>query len=41
MNSRVSSITTNPADLVYVGGLVGLMALWAAYNFYIVGETCT
>jgi len=40
LNSRVSSITANPADLVYVGGLVGFMALWAAYNFYIVGETC-
>ena len=40
LNSRVSAISSSPSDLIYVAGLVFIMAMWAAYNFYIVGETC-
>ena len=40
LNYRVSAISSTPRDLVYVAGLVIIMAMWAAYNFFIIGETC-
>ena len=40
LNYRVSAISSTPRDLVYVAGLVFIMAMWAAYNFFIIGETC-
>lgn len=39
IHSRVATATGN-LPLPYVGALVYLMASWATYNFYIIGETC-
>lgn len=40
LNSRVSAITVDPSHFKFVVMLIFGMALWAVYNFYIVGETC-
>lgn len=39
IHSRVAT-ATGTLPLPYVGALVYLMASWATYNFYIIGETC-
>ena len=41
LNSRVTSISPNPSILLPASGLILLMATWATYNFYMIGETCT
>eukprot|EP00596_Hydrurales_sp_CCMP1899_P006457 CAMPEP_0119039014 /NCGR_PEP_ID=MMETSP1177-20130426/8267_1 /TAXON_ID=2985 /ORGANISM="Ochromonas sp, Strain CCMP1899" /LENGTH=70 /DNA_ID=CAMNT_0007002337 /DNA_START=340 /DNA_END=549 /DNA_ORIENTATION=- len=40
LNSKVSSISTNPLTIIPAAALVFLMATWATYNFYSIGETC-
>jgi len=39
IHSRIAT-ATGTLPLPYVGALVYLMASWATYNFYIIGETC-
>jgi len=41
LNSRVTSISHRPDILIPASGLILLMAMWATYNFYMIGETCT
>jgi hypothetical protein len=41
LNSRVTSISPKPEILLPAAGLILLMAMWATYNFYMIGETCT
>ena len=41
LHSRVTSISPNPGILLPASGLILLMAMWATYNFYMIGETCT
>ena len=40
LNSRVMSISTNPMAIIPAATLIFTMAMWATYNFYMVGETC-
>jgi hypothetical protein len=40
LNSRVSAISTDPITLVPASIVTASMAAWAAYNFYMVGESC-
>jgi Transmembrane amino acid transporter protein len=40
LNSRILSVSTNPMTIVPASFLVVAMALWASYNFFMVGETC-
>ena len=40
VSARVASISTDPSTVLMASGLIIFMALWASYNFYMVGETC-
>lgn len=40
LTNKVSSISLNPQIIYQAGLLIFAMASWAAYNFYMVGETC-
>ena len=40
LNSRITSISPNPMTIIPASFLVLTMALWASYNFFMVGETC-
>lgn len=40
LNSRVAAISTAPAVLLPTTALVVGMAIWATYNFVMIGETC-
>lgn len=40
LNSRVSSISADLRTVIPASGLIMTMAAWAAYNFFMVGETC-
>ncbi len=40
LNSRVAAISTSPSVLLPTAALVFGMAIWASYNFIMIGETC-
>ena len=40
LSSRVAAISPNPKVQLPASVLIVVMALWATYNFYIVGKTC-
>ena len=40
LSYRLNSISASGGNLLGGSVLIATMALWAAYNFYMVGETC-
>ena len=40
LNAKVSAVSHSPKTFLPAAALVAVMAAWATYNFYMVGETC-
>jgi hypothetical protein len=40
LSSRVNSVSIHPSTMIPASCLILLMAVWATYNFYTIGETC-